>query len=320
LALPGIYVFKPEPGYRLFRVPAGTNERHVLPDVPATPQGGERTASAPSNNHQTAAFTDSFVLLPEMPTRMAKAFSWKEVSDSYVPDGKLYWRVLDKRTGAPLGRYAAPPCWTWHNINAWENATHISVLASWAVNASAALAGFVTGTIHAYEGKLVRITMPNPRAPGAAAEGAADVDDLTRSDDPRVPMADFGVVHPAHMWRRPTRFIWGATPGLKATAPQMGPMSTVYRLDTSDGSLKTWAAPAGWVGGTPTFVPRDAAQSADSAAGVVVVLLLNTASGAPALTLLDGESHAAVANISLPFGPLSSPGLHNHWSEYPSSV
>ena len=38
------------------------------------------------------------------------------------------------------------------------------------------------------------------------------------------------------------------------------------------------------------------------------------------MAAVDGESHAAVANISLPFGPLSSPGLHNHWSEYPSSV
>ena len=57
-----------------------------------------------------------------------------------------------------------------------------------------------------------------------------------------------------------------------------------------------------------------------SAAGAVLVLLTDAASGAPSLAVLDGETMAPVATLALPVAPLASPGLHNHWSEYPTST
>lgn len=34
-----------------------------------------------------------------------QAFDWEKIYASWIPSGKLYFRVLDKVSGKPLGRY-----------------------------------------------------------------------------------------------------------------------------------------------------------------------------------------------------------------------
>ena len=313
------YIHDPAPAFRVFRIKYGTPNRTVFPDIPASPQPGDNgTASAPSYNHMALAFTPSFLLLPEMPTRMPKMFDWAAIQKSWIEDGTFYWRILDKATGKPLARYALPAMWSWHNINAWENKTHITVDITWAKNASA-LNGFVQGKFSSYPGKLARIIMPNPTAPGAPTDGAAAIEDLTSMTDARVPTPEFGVVNPAHMWKRPTRYIWASAAVHKATPAVF--YNTVFRLDTSDGSIATWS-PDGLIPGAPEFVPAASDQDPDSAAGAVLVLAIGSTSVAqkPSLVILDGETHNVVATLTLPILPLASPGLHNHWSAFPTST
>ena len=314
------YIHDPAPAFRVFRIQHGTNVREVFADLPASPQPGDSggKAKAASYNHMAMAFTPSFLLLPEMPTRMPVMFDWAAIQRSWIDGGQFFWRVLDKKTGKPLGRYKLPGFWSWHVINAWENATTITVDITWAQNASA-LNGFVHSAWSPYVGKLARITMPNPLAPGAAVDGVATLTDLTAADDARVPMPEFGVVNPVHMWTRPTRYLW-ASAAAKRTAASNSFWNTIFRLDTSDGSLATWSPEGSDVPGAPEFVPAAADQAPDSAAGAVLVLTLDGATGQPSLVVLDGETHAVAAKLSLPVAPLASAGLHNHWSPFPTST
>ena len=59
----------------------------------------------------------------------------------------------------------------------------------------------LVGTINVYQwqGKFVRVTMPNPRAAGAARTGAASITPLSSARDVS---CEFGTVHPGHMWQR----------------------------------------------------------------------------------------------------------------------
>ena len=82
-----------------------------------------------------------------------------------------------------------------------------------------------------------------------------------------------------------------------------------------------WTHPesSDWLLAPPLFVPESAAQFPDSAAGVVVVLSVAVATGDSALLLLDAETMALRANLSLPV-KLADTGLHNHYSEFPTST
>lgn len=91
-----IYVFDPKPGYRIFRIRNGSNSVETLPDVPASGQPGDDPATAPSYNHQSLAFTPSFIIVPEMPLRMPK------VRITGVPRQARCKRLANARTRAPL--------------------------------------------------------------------------------------------------------------------------------------------------------------------------------------------------------------------------
>ena len=114
-------------------------------------------------------------------------------------NGTLFYNILDKETGKSLGRYELPAYFSWHNVNAWENKTHVMLDTHLQADARA-LNGFV-GTINVYQwqGKFVRVTMPNPRAAGAARTGAASITPLSSARDVS---CEFGTVHPGHMWQR----------------------------------------------------------------------------------------------------------------------
>jgi carotenoid cleavage dioxygenase-like enzyme len=297
----------------------------MVADVPVTPQPGEGGAApAPSYNHQSLAFTPSFLLLPEMPLRMPAdgSFDWDQIQDSWLPNGTLYFRVLDK-AARPLGRYAlnlggtlGAHKFTWHNVNAWENATHVTLDTQ--LQTIDALNGF-TGAINitAWESVVVRVTMPNPTADGAPAEGAAELRLLSGGADVS---SEFGAVNPAVMWKGPARYIWAASTDAAHHPYPWFPH--VARIDTDaeagNGVLR-WSPGLDWMMAPPLFIPLDAKQPADSAAGAVIVYAVDLR-GQSAVFVLDGESHTLAAQLSLPVAPLPSMGLHNHFSGYPSST
>ena len=181
-----------------------------------------------------------------------------------------------------------------------------------------ALNGF-TGLINVsqWQSTVVRVTMPNPMAEGVPSEGAAQMVALSGGDDVST---EFGAVNPAVMWTAPARYIWAATTD---AAHHLYPwFPHVARLDTqaaAGSGVLRWSPGLEWQMAPPLFVPRDAKQHADSAAGAVLVFAVGV-SGKAAMFVLDGETHTLAAQLALPFAPLASMGLHNHFSGYPSST
>jgi hypothetical protein len=319
-----VYIFKPTPGYRLFRTnPTDESKIEVLPDIGVTPQAGDKTGGLPTFNHQGLMFTEHFIILPEMPLRMpANEFNWTAIQASWLPAGKLYFRVLDKATGAPLGRYSLPAHFTWHNVNAWENATHIN-LHTQLQQDERALNGF-TGHLNLTEwhGHLVHVAMPNPTAAGAAKEGEATMAVLNAAADVSF---EFGVVHPGYLWKAPTRYIYGGA--TDAAHAQDAWYPNVVRVDTvaaaagdRDSKVLRFSPGGDWLFAPPMYLPKDAGQAADDAAGVVLLLVVSNVTGQPNMLVLDAATMTLAANVSIPVAGLVSMGLHNHFSNYPKST
>lgn len=130
---------------------------------------------------------------------------------------------------------------------------------------------------------------------------------------------EFAASNPAHMWRRPCRYIWAAATTDAEADRALSYWPEIIRTDTwaDDGAILRYRK-EGWVGGEPTFVPRTADQSPDSSDGVVLVLFLDAA-GDNNMVILDAATLAEVAVLHLPVSPMVG-GLHNHWSAYPASA
>jgi len=127
--------------------------------------------------------------------------------------------------------YHLPAGFTWHNVNAWENDTHVTIDITWALNNSA-LTPFITEKVpsRSMQGRILRVSMPNPRHPDSPMDGPATAYSLT---DPTngVVTPDFGAVNPTHMWRQPTRFIWAAATD-PALSPEAIPFPRIARINT----------------------------------------------------------------------------------------
>lgn len=60
-----MYVYKPQPGYEVFMIPAGTDRRRQLATVIASEEF--RARGAPAFSHQGLMLTPSFIVLMEGP-------------------------------------------------------------------------------------------------------------------------------------------------------------------------------------------------------------------------------------------------------------
>ena len=179
-----------------------------------------------------------------------------------------------------------------------------------------------------WEGKLVRMTMPNPRAGAGAGAGAgpgpgaAEVHWAQLEGFPRWASPEFGVVNPLHMYgTQPTRYMWYLASNVSTRAAQYLP--TVVKLDTWTNTTISWcrefAAPV-----SPVFVPRDRGEDRNSDAGALLVLLIPAGDAPPprqnAAVVLDATTLEVMSEFVLPIGPLSAAGLHNYYTGEASSV
>ena len=116
--------------------------------------------------------------------------------------------------------------------------------------------------------------------------------------------------------------------GLRANSAQVlePPTARALHDDYSAEDLAKFADPEVYLGnegfhqvGAPEFIPKDADQPADSAAGVILSYWLSP-DNEPQLYIVDGVTMEAVAVLNLPIPKMPSVGLHNHFSKYPPSV
>eukprot|EP00040_Diaphanoeca_grandis_P037659 m.247545 g.247545 ORF g.247545 m.247545 type:complete len:547 (+) comp33856_c3_seq22:990-2630(+) len=334
------YIFEPTPGYRIYKStpgPLSSSTSTVFPLLSVSPQKGDTTGGFPSYNHQGLMFTKSFIILPEMPIRMPKAdFDWQKIYDGWLPQGNMIFNVLDKSTGLRLGRYSLPAYFSWHNVNAWENDTHVSLDIQLEKNNTALDVFTGVSQPWLWKGQLARVTMPNPKARahttresahpqqhphGSVQESVAAITRLSSAIDISF---EFGVVNPAHMWQRPTKYVWGLATDDDHKSATWFPH--FVRVDTEaavggdvDSQVKRFTPGDDWLCSAPLFVPKDQHQDAESGEGVLIVVAVSTTTGKPSLFVVDADTMLLVANATLPVAPLQAMGLHNHWSELPTS-
>lgn len=287
-----VYLYQPTPGYELFVIPAGSDRRRRLAIVNASAEFGAH--GAPAFSHQGLMLTPSYIILMEAPCLMPKQsvpFSYSAAGKGWMANSQTIFRVLDKTTGTELGSYSSPSAWfSWHHINSWENSTHITMDITWVPNGQSILKG-MSGQLLPFdwEGKLVRLTIPNPRMSSDPMEEqdytAVGSDQLKLEQEiqpqvrwqqfdgsPRWASPEFGVVNPHHMYQHgPTRFMWYLASNETTREQQFLP--TVVKLDTFTNTTLSWyrpyAAPV-----SPIFVPRSATQGPDEDDGALIVLLI----------------------------------------------
>ena len=174
-----VYIYRPRPAYEIFKIPAGSDHRQRVATVTASEQFATR--GAPAFSHQGLMLTPSYLILMEAPCLMPNQsvpFSYAAAGAGWMPAGHVVFRVLDKRTGAELASYSSRRSFfSWHHVNCWENSTHISMDLTWVPTGQSILKG-MSGQLLPFdwEGKLVRLTMPNPSAAAAAAKSTAGED------------------------------------------------------------------------------------------------------------------------------------------------
>mmetsp|Transcript_118037 Transcript_118037/g.252128 ORF Transcript_118037/g.252128 Transcript_118037/m.252128 type:complete len:530 (+) Transcript_118037:77-1666(+) len=317
-----VYIFDPSPAYRIYKIAKATGKRTVFPDVPASRQYHEHGMPGPAYIHQCMLLTPSFMIIPEIPVGMSAppTFDFKSIQDKWIADGHMIFRVLDKQTGRELGSYEAPPCYSWHGINAYENSTHIMVEMTWSPNATSP--DVFTGRRHGpfwwyQQGKLMRFTMPRADRPQAGAErGIATPTPLTF---PPYVSPEFAVVHPGAMWQRRARYTWALATDSSHKIDPWFPHVIKVDLDHPEAPPLFYSSNTRLeMLGAPVFAPR----SVDSADDDGVLLLLSTRLWDPlhmGLLILDAATMKKQAYVTLPVKP-SPVGLHNHWSPYPNEA
>ena len=326
-----VYVYTPIPGYEIYRLAAGTTTRSHFATVAASPQLA-RTGS-PGFSHQALALTKSYVILVEAPCSIptpGAPFNYATAGAGWLgPSGRVLFRVLDKRTGIEVGNFtSAEPFFSWHHANAWENDTHITMDLTWVPNNRSIGLGMIGELLpYDWEGKLVRVAMPNPANAAANAAGTSTSSEnniVSGGIQSRILSSatwvspDFPVINPAHATLRPTRYIWMLAVNASMRAAPYLP--TVVKLDTTTGLEVTWSyvydgpplAPA-----SPMFVPSARDLPADSDEGVLIVLLVGAKN---IVVILDAATLVELATFRLPIAPIAAAGLHNFWSDLPASV
>lgn len=279
-----VYLYTPSPGYELFVIPAGSDRRRRLAVVNASVEFASR--GAPAFSHQGLMLTPSFIVLMEAPCLMPKSsvpFTYAAAGAGWMNESRTIFRVLDKATGTELATYSSASAWfSWHHINSWENSSHITMDITWVPNGQSILKG-MDGQLLPFdwEGKLVRVTMPNPgRDRQIKQRREAGNDDRLGSNVqwqqldgwPRWASPEFGVVNPYHMYKYgPTRFMWYLASNETTREQQFLP--TVVKLDTYTNSTLSWYRPYS-APVSPIFVPRSTAQGPNEDDGALIVLLI----------------------------------------------
>lgn len=309
-----IYMFEPFTGYRIYRIAKGTRDRVIIADVHAHSQF---MGKGPAYIHQALALTPSFIVIPEQPLLMPNGtFDWKKIQDGWIDGGVTAFRVLDKKTGSELGVSTAPGCFSWHNMNAWENDTHVMMDITWQPSSDGLNVFSERGHGQRqgyYNGTLARAFLPNPRHKSSSSSTTATVVHLTQPS--RFPTPEFGAVNPVWMWRQQTRYIFAATTDLKHIDDANFPL--LLKVDTETGQQSTWGRD-GYLLGAPLFVPRSVAQGPDSSEGSILIAGI-APDGTAILFIVDADTMSITAELTLPIRPLPGVGLHNHFQGLTSS-
>lgn len=265
----------PRSSYRFYRVDESGIE--VLSSIPVR---------HPSYMH-SFGMTENWFVLVEFPLVVepsAMVLSGKPFIENYrwEPERGTRVTLVDRRSGEVGARYSLEPFFAFHHVNAYEDGSDV-VVDLCAYPDARIIQDLYLDRIHEamrddarhlQRSYLKRLRLTEN---GASSEQIGDATiELPRINGRRA--------------RQPHRYVWG-------TGTRHGWIDEIVRIDTADGSSRTWHEP-GQYPGEPVFVSNPEATREDD--GVLLSVALDTRGGHSTLLILDAETLRPLARAAVP--------------------
>ncbi|HYN50519.1 MAG TPA: carotenoid oxygenase family protein [Thermoleophilaceae bacterium] len=264
--------------YVLYGLPAQSSQRRVIARVPV-----ER----PAYMH-AFGMSARHLILSEYPLRvnpLKLAFSGKPFIQNYRwdPDKPAIFQVIDRETGALRGSFETDAFFCFHHVNAFERDGGRELV----VDLIAYDDPSVIDNLYLDE-RGVRGGLPDTelRRYRIDLEGGGIQWEKLAEGSLELPRIDYR--------RRNTRdynYAYCAATG------DSDWIDSLVKVDVSDGTSSTWAAP-GCFPGEPIFVREPGTEAED--AGVVLSVVLDTAAGRSFLLVLDARNFEELARAEAP--------------------
>jgi carotenoid cleavage dioxygenase-like enzyme len=277
----------PRSSYRFFEVPAANGG-----GPPTKPRViGSLPVSEPAYMH-SFGLTERWFVLAEFPfvvNPLALALSGRPYIENYrwKPERGTRFTLVERATGKASRGFETDACFAFHHVNAYEDGGEVVVDLCAVPDA----------------GIVEDLYLEHRRAGHSLAQSRFTRFRLKLADRSvaREQLGEGGLELPRINYgrcnERPYRYAWGNDLG------DSGWFEQIVKLDTTDGTRRSWSQP-GCYPGEPVFVARPEAEQEDE--GALLSVVLDARAGSSFLLVLDaadlGELARAEVPHHIPFG------------------
>jgi beta,beta-carotene 9',10'-dioxygenase len=266
----------PRSSYRFFRVGPQDTEAQVIASLPV---------KHPSYMH-SFGLTERWIVLAEFPlvvNPLALALSGRPYIENYrwKPELGTRFTLIDRAGGKTVAGFKTDACFAFHHVNAYEEEGEV------VVDMCAFPDAGVVEDLY-----LDRLRAGKPMAQAALTRFRLRLLDRSVSrqrlaeGDLELPRINYGRCN-----ERPYRYVWGNGTG------RNGWLEQIAKVDTADGSRRSWAQPDCYPG-EPVFVARPDGEHEDD--GVLLSVVLDVRAGTSFLLVLDAADLSELARAQAP--------------------
>lgn len=264
-------------------------------DTALNPQRfGAVTTGKPAYMH-SFGLTPNYLIITEFPlvvNPLSLLFWLKPFIENFgwEPRRGTPFYVLDRHTGALVGRFECDPFFAFHHVNAHERGDELildivaypdaDIVTHYYLNRLAA------PDLHLPHGRLTRFTVPLKRGGRVRSEVISDA----CIELPHIDYAGYNM-------RADYRHVYGI--GLQPERPHDF-YNQIVKIDAATGASRAWSEPDCYPG-EPVFVPAPGRRAEDD--GVLLSVVLDAARGHSFLLVLDAANLGEIARAALP-GPV----------------
>ena len=265
--------------YNVYRQPRESRNRRLVASI---------DVGKPRYMH-SFAMTENYVVLTEFPLTLdplellvsdgpfAELMRWE-------PEHGTRFQVIDKRTGEVTGKATTEAFFSFHHVNAWENAEGELVVDLAAYPDADLIERLYLDELRRAEpgldgGRLQRFRL--------GPDGSDLRGETLSEENIELPRINYE----AHNGRR-YRYVWGT-----GGRDDSDFLDEIVRIDTNDGSSETWREPNTYPG-EPVFVARPDARAEDD--GVLLSVVLDGDASRSFLLILDAATLEEVGRAAVP--------------------
>jgi beta,beta-carotene 9',10'-dioxygenase len=267
----------PRNAYRFF---------HLAPDADEPRVVAELKVREPAYMH-SFGLSERWIVLAEFPlvvNPLNLAFSGRPYIENYRWKPELGTRItlIDRTTGEATEPFVIEPFFSFHHVNAYEEADGSVVVDLCAFDDAGLIEDLYLDRLRSGGGvpapKLRRCRL-DPATGQATTEVLLD------------PAFDLPRINYGRCNERPYRYVWGVG------VSESGWLDRIVKADLADRTSVTWG-PADCYAGEPVFVAEPGAEAED--AGVLLSVVLDATAGSSFLAVLDAATLTELARATVP--------------------